>query len=294
MSFGDGFGEGPKGPPGADGGAGADGKTVLTTSGAPSNGTGTNGDFAYDPTAKLMYGPKAAGVWPAPVSLAGANGTDASVTFANVNSAIATANASIAVNNQKITGLADPSASTDADTKGARDAAITARGVHVYVHDPIPVIIQQSIASRSATGPYTCGIDFGVTEDATLSWVEHYLISSGTEIYNVAFWNAAGAQLATVALSISSAGRKRFTLASPLSLTAGLKYTYGIWNSTNNAFCGQTSLITWFPATSTNPIFNGNRLVIYHTAKYASGNNTKPTTNDSKDHMPYIGGLTVP
>lgn len=56
------------------GATGAAGNTVLTTSGAPSSGTGNNGDFAYDPTASKMYGPKAAGVWPAGVSLIGPTG----------------------------------------------------------------------------------------------------------------------------------------------------------------------------------------------------------------------------
>ena len=65
-----------RGAAGTDGTNGADGKTVLTTSGAPSNATGTNGDFAYDPAAKIMYGPKAAGAWPAGVSLAGTDGTN--------------------------------------------------------------------------------------------------------------------------------------------------------------------------------------------------------------------------
>ena len=59
---------------GASGSAGANGKTVLTTSGAPSAGTGTDGDFAYDPTAMTMYGPKAAGAWPAGVILKGSAG----------------------------------------------------------------------------------------------------------------------------------------------------------------------------------------------------------------------------
>ncbi|MEN9362167.1 MAG: hypothetical protein RL095_3702, partial [Verrucomicrobiota bacterium] len=67
--------QGPQGTAGTNGTNGADGKTVLTTSGAPSAGTGTNGDFAYDPTAKIMYGPKAAGAWPAGVSLQGPQGT---------------------------------------------------------------------------------------------------------------------------------------------------------------------------------------------------------------------------
>lgn len=59
---------------GASGSAGANGKTVLTTSGAPSAGTGTDGDFAYDPTAMIMYGPKAAGAWPTGVILKGSAG----------------------------------------------------------------------------------------------------------------------------------------------------------------------------------------------------------------------------
>ncbi|MCU1348653.1 MAG: hypothetical protein JWO56_1683, partial [Acidobacteria bacterium] len=65
-----------RGPAGAGGANGADGMTVLSTNGAPANGTGANGDFAYDGAAKVMYGPKAAGVWPAGVSLAGTNGTN--------------------------------------------------------------------------------------------------------------------------------------------------------------------------------------------------------------------------
>lgn len=59
---------------GATGPPGVAGNTVLTTSGAPASGTGSNGDYAYDPTAKLMYGPKASGAWPAGVSLVGPTG----------------------------------------------------------------------------------------------------------------------------------------------------------------------------------------------------------------------------
>lgn len=49
---------------------------TLSTSGVPSAGTGVDGDFAIDSTAKVMYGPKAAGAWPAGVSYAGTNGTN--------------------------------------------------------------------------------------------------------------------------------------------------------------------------------------------------------------------------
>lgn len=49
---------------------------TLSTSGAPSSGTGVDGDFAIDSTAKIMYGPKAGGAWPGGVSYAGTNGTN--------------------------------------------------------------------------------------------------------------------------------------------------------------------------------------------------------------------------
>jgi hypothetical protein len=62
---------------GGAGTPGADGKTVLNGSGAPSSGLGTNGDFYIDTTADAIYGPKTAGAWGSANSLvgpAGANG----------------------------------------------------------------------------------------------------------------------------------------------------------------------------------------------------------------------------
>lgn len=56
---------------GADG---TNGKTLLTTSGVPSAGTGVNGDYAIDPLAQILYGPKAAGAWPTGVSYKGTDG----------------------------------------------------------------------------------------------------------------------------------------------------------------------------------------------------------------------------
>lgn len=42
---------------------------MLDTAGAPDNGVGANGDYAFDDATKTIYGPKAAGVWPAGVVL---------------------------------------------------------------------------------------------------------------------------------------------------------------------------------------------------------------------------------
>lgn len=47
---------------------GADGKTWLSGTAAPTT-EGVNGDFYFRTTTKMIYGPKAAGVWPAGVQL---------------------------------------------------------------------------------------------------------------------------------------------------------------------------------------------------------------------------------
>jgi hypothetical protein len=47
---------------------------IRTTVGPPAAGFGNNGDYAIDEAAKLIYGPKAAGAWPAGVSLGGDKG----------------------------------------------------------------------------------------------------------------------------------------------------------------------------------------------------------------------------
>lgn len=69
---------GPQGPPGTNGvngTNGADGKTVLHGTTNPSNlSTGTDGDFYINTNTFTFFGPKAGGVWPAGVSMVGADG----------------------------------------------------------------------------------------------------------------------------------------------------------------------------------------------------------------------------
>lgn len=66
--------DGADGDTGASGAPGADGRTILSGTGAPSNGSGQNGDFYYDTASSTIYGPKAAGSWPSGVSLVGPQG----------------------------------------------------------------------------------------------------------------------------------------------------------------------------------------------------------------------------
>ena len=66
---------GPQGTPGTNGNNGSDGKTILNGTTNPSNiSTGTDGDFYINTSTFMLFGPKAAGVWPAGTSLAGADG----------------------------------------------------------------------------------------------------------------------------------------------------------------------------------------------------------------------------
>lgn len=61
---------GEAGEAGAPGAPGAPGLGILHGVGAPSNSLGSNGEFYIDDVAWEIYGPKAAGVWPAGVALA--------------------------------------------------------------------------------------------------------------------------------------------------------------------------------------------------------------------------------
>ena len=66
---------GPQGTAGTNGTNGTDGKTVLNGATDPSNiSTGADGDFYINTSTLMFFGPKAGGVWPAGVSLAGADG----------------------------------------------------------------------------------------------------------------------------------------------------------------------------------------------------------------------------
>lgn len=65
---------GSQGPQGDLGPQGVAGNTVRSGSGAPSGGTGVDGDFYYRTSTSQLYGPKTSGVWGSPVSLIGPQG----------------------------------------------------------------------------------------------------------------------------------------------------------------------------------------------------------------------------
>jgi hypothetical protein len=67
--------QGPQGNTGTAGPPGADGNTVLSGTGGPSDSLGNAGDFYLDTAASVLYGPKTASGWPsAGTSLIGPQG----------------------------------------------------------------------------------------------------------------------------------------------------------------------------------------------------------------------------
>lgn len=64
------------------GSGGGSGNSLLSGTTVPDNSLGANGDFYLRYTTSDLYGPKAGGVWPAPVSLIGPAGPATSFTVA--------------------------------------------------------------------------------------------------------------------------------------------------------------------------------------------------------------------
>lgn len=66
--------QGKPGPPGPPGGPGEDGNTIVYGPTNPSGADGVDGDFYINTATHFLYGPKAAGAWPAGTSLIGPQG----------------------------------------------------------------------------------------------------------------------------------------------------------------------------------------------------------------------------
>ena len=79
---------GPSGAAGSTGATGAAGKTIVTVAGTPPDVLGNNGDIAWDVTNRVVYGPKAAGVWPAGTSVVGPTGPTGALTISDVIAAV--------------------------------------------------------------------------------------------------------------------------------------------------------------------------------------------------------------
>jgi len=79
---------GPSGADGSTGPTGATGAAIVAVGGTPNTNVGRDGDFAFNVSDKTIYGPKAAGAWPAGTSLLGPTGPTGSLTINDVIAAV--------------------------------------------------------------------------------------------------------------------------------------------------------------------------------------------------------------
>lgn len=109
---------GAAGATGPAGATGANGSTVLNGAGAPSSGSGVDGDFYLRTDTTCLYGPKASGVWPGScttlIGPAGATGATGSAGAAGATGATGVAGAAGATGPAGATGTAGAAGATGA------------------------------------------------------------------------------------------------------------------------------------------------------------------------------------
>ena len=140
-------GAGATGATGATGAAGAPGNSFISGSGAPNNAVGANGDFYISTGTSTLYGPKAAGVWPAGVSLVGATGATGATGGTGVTGPAGTNG------NNGATGAAGATGSTGPTGPAGNPGATGFTGPAGPIGATGPAGQTGSIGSQGPTGP---------------------------------------------------------------------------------------------------------------------------------------------
>lgn len=131
--------QGVAGATGATGPAGADGKTLLNGMVDPTAGIGVDGDFYTNTATSTFFGPKAAGAWPAGVSIVGpAGATGATGPTGPTGATGATGPAGT------------PIADTDALTEGATNQYFTVARVRAALLTGLSVATSQVVAATDS------------------------------------------------------------------------------------------------------------------------------------------------
>lgn len=202
-------------------------------------------------------------------------GGSSAPTFAQVNAALATADADISVNNQKITNLATPSASAGGANKGYADGLLVPGGDFAYLGPRMAAATNAGPVRQSPGSSKTHGISFWVTKSMSCTGAEGYWVHSGTESVRYELWSPAGASLANVSVSTSSDGKLTATWSSPVTLTPYQLYHVTQCVSGSNAVTSYTTGSTGITE-PTAPFNAGNGLFIQNVARENSTANTFP------------------
>ena len=182
--------------------------------------------------------------------------------------------------------VADPSASADIDTLGARDTAVGAVSSRVtvleapgneYAWSP-PRFAAASGASVSRLSPgssYTHGISFYVTKACDCVGLEGYWSVVGTETVRGELWSPAGASLANASVLRSVSGIWTVTFGSPVALTP-----YQLYHATQ-CVSGSNAMTTYAVGTTgitlfASPYQAGHGVFIQGSSRQNTAANTFP------------------
>lgn len=201
---------------GTNGTNGTNGNTVLNGSGAPSSGTGVNGDFYIDTTAESMYGPKAAGAWGSGTSLIGPAGASGSPSplFGSSNAQWQSGENAL---------LANTSAGGHSHATNLLVMSVPFIPVSNITIDKLQVFVLTGGSAGSV-------LRFGI-----------YQVSSSSNPYAVALSSAYATKLYESAAGIASTTSSAAvtdTLATPLAVSAGTPICFAI--------VAQTASPTWY------------------------------------------------
>lgn len=108
--------EGAEGPEGPTGPTGASGRTILSGAVDPIATDGANGDFYVNTATNYLFGPKAAGAWPAGVSLIGPAGPSGSPVWGGITGTLSSQTDLQAVLDAKLAKASNLSDLTSATT----------------------------------------------------------------------------------------------------------------------------------------------------------------------------------
>ncbi len=137
--------------------------TILNGAGAPSSGTGNNGDYYLNNSTTALYGPKTSGAWGSFVNLVGSAGIAATIAVGTVTALAAGATptvvnagtSSAATFNFGIptsAALSNATPLVDANTGSAGTSTSSARADHVH---PLPTIVNLASVTTATDGTYT-------------------------------------------------------------------------------------------------------------------------------------------
>lgn len=185
--------QGAKGDAGTNGTAGANGNTILSGVGAPSGGTGVNGDYYLNTANDMLYGPKTGAGWGTPVPLIGQTGATGPAGPSSIGAPVArTVSAATALQAN------DPSKAAHININLTSTAAISLSGgttntATVYEGPTTGVATGTGTGtmsvcnySNSNTGTLTIGLNLSTVAASTCSFmlpIGHYfalVVNAGT------------------------------------------------------------------------------------------------------------------